>query len=216
MDLEGAATLAGWPTPNTPSGGRSTTIEKMSATGMTTDGRKHTVSLEHVVKFAGWATPDAQAMNLGSDPQKHFERLDRLKAKHNNGNGAGLPLAMQANLAGWATPTTRDHKDTGDLSQSMVRKDGKSRNDCLARQSFGIAPTGSPASTASRAALNPAFSLWLMGYPVVEWLLAAPSSKPSPRYRTKKPRTSSVASASCAEEATPSTPSAAQSSSQPS
>jgi hypothetical protein len=32
-------------------------IEKMDATGRTTDGRKHTASLEHAVKFAGWPTP---------------------------------------------------------------------------------------------------------------------------------------------------------------
>src|SRR3990167_4379823 len=46
-----------WPTPNTPSGGRSVSIEKMSATGVTLDGRKHTVSLEHVARFASWPTP---------------------------------------------------------------------------------------------------------------------------------------------------------------
>lgn len=34
---------------------------------------------------------------------------------------------------GWPTPTVRDHKDTGDLSKSMTRKDGKSRLDCVAR-----------------------------------------------------------------------------------
>ena len=44
--------MAGWPTPNTPSGGRSMSIDKMSATGKTLDGKKHTVSLEHVAKFA--------------------------------------------------------------------------------------------------------------------------------------------------------------------
>lgn len=37
---------------------------------------------------------------------------------------------------GWATPTTRDHKDTGDLDKSMVRKDGKVRNDTVPRQAF--------------------------------------------------------------------------------
>lgn len=36
-------------------------------------------------------------------------------------------------LNGWPTPTTRDHKDTGDLSNSMTRKDGKSRLDCVPR-----------------------------------------------------------------------------------
>jgi hypothetical protein len=44
--------LAGWPTPNTPSGGRSVSTDKMDATGRTADGKKHTASLEHAVKFA--------------------------------------------------------------------------------------------------------------------------------------------------------------------
>jgi hypothetical protein len=47
----------GWPTPNTPSGGRSVSIDKMDATGRTKDGKKHTASLEHAVKFVGWPTP---------------------------------------------------------------------------------------------------------------------------------------------------------------
>src|SRR5690606_12276915 len=33
----------------------------------------------------------------------------------------------------WPTPTTRDHKDTGDLSGSMYRKDGKLRDDTVPR-----------------------------------------------------------------------------------
>jgi len=47
-----AVWAAGWPTPNCPSGGRSMSIEKMDITGRTPDGRKHTASLEHAVKFA--------------------------------------------------------------------------------------------------------------------------------------------------------------------
>ena len=54
------ALVSGWPTPATPSGGRSVSIETMDATGRTTDGRKHTASLEHAVKCAGWGTPTAQ------------------------------------------------------------------------------------------------------------------------------------------------------------
>ena len=52
--------LAAWPSPCTPNGGRSMLTEVMDATGKTLDGKKHTASLEHAVKFAGWPTPDAQ------------------------------------------------------------------------------------------------------------------------------------------------------------
>ena len=47
-----SAVLSAWPTPNTPSGGRSVSVEAMDATGRTLDGKKHTASLEHAVKFA--------------------------------------------------------------------------------------------------------------------------------------------------------------------
>ena len=67
--------VAGWPTPNTPNGGRSSTPETMSSTGMTPDGRKHTVTLEHVVTFAGWPTPNAME---GGQTSRSGERKDEL------------------------------------------------------------------------------------------------------------------------------------------
>ena len=75
--LPGQAGLAGWPTPNTPSGGRSVSTEKMDATGRTVDGRKHTASLEHAVKFSGWPTPMAMVKGGGeySDPEKALKRV---------------------------------------------------------------------------------------------------------------------------------------------
>lgn len=116
---------------------------------------------------------------------------------------------MAAQTAGWATPTTRDHKSGAtDLTNSMVRKDGELRNDLLdyqaamagwatprsedaesagMRHSREVADTlsaqvgqdvaGSPAATGKRGALNPALSLWLMGFPS-DWLMAAPSKRP--------------------------------------
>lgn len=53
--------LAAWPSPNVPNGGRSVAPEKMSATGVTPDGKKHTVSLEHVAKFA--SVPNGTTQN---------------------------------------------------------------------------------------------------------------------------------------------------------
>lgn len=50
--------------------------------------------------YGGWATPDAGVMNDGSTVENHMRRLRRLKAKHGNGNGAGMPLALQSKLAG--------------------------------------------------------------------------------------------------------------------
>jgi hypothetical protein len=52
MTLNMAAARVGWKTPCTPNGGRSMSTERMDATGRTLDGKKHTASLEHEVKFA--------------------------------------------------------------------------------------------------------------------------------------------------------------------
>jgi hypothetical protein len=59
----------------------------------------------------------------------------------------------------WPTPGARDHKDTGDLSKGMVRKDGKLRNDTIGRVVFG-----SNAQTENKGSLNPEFVYWLMGF----------------------------------------------------
>jgi len=65
---------------------------------------------------AGWATPDANAMNLGEGLETWDARQEKNKAKHKNGNGAGMPIAMQAQtvltsgatLSGWCSPTAQD------------------------------------------------------------------------------------------------------------
>jgi hypothetical protein len=59
--------------------------------------------------FSSWPTPNAEHQN--DTDTKWEERRALLKEKHINGNGFGLTLGMAATLAGWSTPTTRDHKD---------------------------------------------------------------------------------------------------------
>jgi len=75
--------------------------DKMSATGMTLDGRKHTVILEHVVKFASWPTPDTM-----SGP--HGPRGVSSNPKHQSAKG----LEAVA-LASWPTPAASDDKMAG-------------------------------------------------------------------------------------------------------
>ena len=58
--------------------------------------------------FSGWSTPDGARMNDGADLGKHLVRLERLRARHKNSNGAGLPLAMAAQLAGWRSAGAAD------------------------------------------------------------------------------------------------------------
>jgi len=97
----------------------------------------------------------------------------------------GMDLEGAVTLTRWATTTTRDYKDTGNLANSMTRKDGKERNDTIPRQAFGLTAIGSPAVTGGHGQLNPAHSRWLMGYPA-EWDACAPTAMPSSR-KSRKP-----------------------------
>lgn len=167
LKLSGAAKLAGWPSPTKGNADGSQMAKGASTTGRRPDGSKATVSLNQVAQSAGWATPRA-----------------------NDGTGAKIPPGREGGvalktMAGWATPTTRDHKSGGaDLTNSLTRKDGKPRNDLMDYQAFGAGQSSSPAPTEKRGALNPAFSLWLMGY-TTEWARCAArvtrSSRKSPR-----------------------------------
>lgn len=74
-----------------------------------------------------------------------------------------------AQLASWAIPTSRDHKD------GAANLDNVPVNALLGRQVLqtdsGETPNGSSAETEKhdRYRLNPRFSLWLMGIPPEEW-----------------------------------------------
>ena len=58
-----------------------------------------------------WPTPSAGVHNDGEDPTTFLERRERLKESGQNGNGAGMPLAIAAQM--WGTPRESEHKGTG-------------------------------------------------------------------------------------------------------
>lgn len=98
-------------------------------------------------------------------------------------------MGMSETVGLWATPSVRDHKDTGNLETSRFRKDGKERNDTLGRQAYGLT-----APTENKGSLNPEFPCWLMGYPI-EWENCAdtvtPSSRKSPPNSSRRTYTQS-------------------------
>jgi hypothetical protein len=104
--------------------------------------------------LVGWPTP--MANNASKD-------CNRMREGKQNGLGA------VASVSGWATPTTRDVKNTGDLENYIFgNAKGRIRTDSVSTQAF----LSSPAATAKLGVLNPALSRWLQGYPV-EWCQAA-------------------------------------------
>lgn len=133
-----------------------------------------------------WQTPKVSPGKYSYQNGDHSKPFLNLEGQVQLASWPGLHGDGGADLrtqASWATPAARDHKDTGDMSQSMVRKNGRLRNDTIGRQSFGVTSNGSPPATVKPGQLNPAFSLWLMGYPAKQWLCAAQatlSSRKSP------------------------------------
>lgn len=117
----------------------------------------------------GWATPTAHDGIHGARSEANAKK-----------RGARC-LQREARLAGWATASSRDWKDTAGMKTTGTNPDGslRKRMDQLPRQVHGLLFESSIAPTKGTAAspqLNPGFSRWLMGFPVV-WDVAAPGQR---------------------------------------
>jgi hypothetical protein len=120
-------------------------------------------SLPNDASKAGWPTPGIDSFRTRGGDRKDEPGLDR-----------------QAKMAGWATPQFADGRGaTGPAS----------RNKDLGRDALlthGLNQSGSHAVMGSGGVLNPAFVLWLMGFPDV-WESCVPQGMRSFR---KSPRNS--------------------------
>lgn len=86
---------------------------------------------------------------------------------------AQMTLSRAARMAGWRTPSASDGEG-GSMDVLLAQRNGyspklKLRDQAPLAMTHGAIPSGSPVQTERRGALNPALSLWLMGYPE-EWL----------------------------------------------
>jgi hypothetical protein len=62
-----------------------------------------------------WPTPNASVAQDGEGPATWLARRERLKVTANNGNGAGMPLTIAAQL--WPTPTVKGGYNRKGLSE---------------------------------------------------------------------------------------------------
>lgn len=143
----------------------------------------------------GWPTPNTN--NTKGAYQDDDKNMARTAA------GRQVNLQDMVRLAGWSTPTVPRAHDS-DQTAGRWYPNTKNQMDPTI-QLLGRDMNSCPVPMEKRGALNPAFSLWLMGFPVKEWLLAAPSKNAAPRFRPKK-ITTSAESECFVEQVMPSSP----------
>jgi hypothetical protein len=161
----GSSGLVHWSTP---------TVQDSANNAGPSQFERNTHPLNVQAALASWPTPAA------CDASSACNSTATRNSTPPTGIHAGNTLTDAAKLAGWATPRAEDAESAGMRHSRGVA-------DTLSAQA-GQDLKPSIAGTEKRAALNPAHSRWLMGYPAA-WdscgATAMQSSRKSPRNLSK-------------------------------
>jgi len=163
-----------WPTPCCPNGGRKP-AKPMSPTGQTEDGKKRQVDLNYAVTKL-WPTREASA---------NENRTTKRPPSHGKGHGRCLAGEVMED-ATWATPTSRDYRSIHASEETLERNSRP-----LSEQVGQLDQDSNNTSGKSHGlALNPRWTLQLMGLPET-WLDGVDvPSKPSVTRSSRKRRKS--------------------------
>ena len=165
--------LAGWPTPRVSDIAAARSSDMAAGRDM---NRGFGAQLSDLVTMAGWPTPKV------SDDNQDRRTMDSTLREWNRKGASRSSLPLVAKMAGWPTPCASDATMTLEQALKEAVRKGPTNNlgTCAALTGWatpkilGRQVNLSPAMTAKRGVLNPAFSLWLMGYPK-HWMAVAPS-----------------------------------------
>ena len=217
-NLDDACHLAGWATPSANSFEPQDTdrlLERRAECAERTgNGNGFGLTLGQQVQLnvdpAGWPTPTVANAAGARDATSGRKSIPP------SGKCGFLTLVDAADMAGselpsppgWATPAARDFKS--EIPPEQWARDGQGQP--LSRQAMtapasGTTPSSSTAATGRPAGcrLNPAFSLWLMGYPM-SWLAAGVRAATASRSRKRSTKAASCSSRAPATRSTRSSP----------